>query len=74
MDTVEDENGALQSIRFINDEDFNFAFDIVDGLAKIKPDKLAMLHVDADKKARRFTFEDMSVCLPRGQLSPKHGH
>ena len=60
VDTVEDENGALQSIRFIDEDDFNFAFDIVDGLAKTKPDKLAMLHVDAGKNVRRFTFEDMS--------------
>ena len=40
-----DENGILKSIRFENEEKFNFAFDIVDKLAEKSPDKLAMLHV-----------------------------
>ena len=57
---VEDENGALQSISFKNKKKFNFAFDIVDELAKTKPDKLAMLHVNRDKVERRFSFEDIS--------------
>ncbi len=56
---VEDENGALLSLSFENEEQFNFAFDIVDGLAAKKPDKLAMLHIDHDKVERRFTFADM---------------
>ena len=55
-----DENGILQSIRFENQEKFNFAFDIVDKLAEKSPDKLAMLHVSRDKVERRFTFGDMS--------------
>ena len=58
---VEDENGFLKSISFQNTERFNFAFDIVDGLAAKNPDKLAMLHVDTDGVTeRRFTFGDMS--------------
>ncbi|MCL1828998.1 MAG: AMP-binding protein [Oscillospiraceae bacterium] len=58
--TVEDERGALQSISFVNENSFNFAFDIVDALAAAKPEKLAMLHISGDKTERRFTFEDMS--------------
>ncbi len=58
---VEDENGFLQSISFQNTERFNFAFDIVDGLAQKDPDKLAMVHLATDGVTeRRFTFGDMS--------------
>ncbi len=54
-----DANGALQKIDFINDDQFNFAFDIVDGLAAKKPDDLAMIHLDANKVEHKFTFADM---------------
>ena len=60
IDVTEDEKGALQSISFRNDDKFNFAFDVVDEMAKREPHKLAMLHLDKNKKERRFTFEDMS--------------
>ena len=59
VSTVEDAQGALQSINFRNEDRFNFAFDIVDAIAKREPDKVAMVHVDKDKNARRFTFNDM---------------
>ncbi len=58
--TREDARGALESISFENAERFNFAFDIVDEIAKKTPDKLALLHVDKDGTERRFTFADMS--------------
>ena len=57
--TVEDENGLLKSIDFENEESFNFAFDVVDAIAKKDPDKLAMLHLDKNKVERRFSFNDM---------------
>ena len=57
---VEDENGALQSISFKDQDEFNFAFDVVDEVAAKTPDKLAMLHVDREKTVRRFTFADIS--------------
>ncbi|MBQ7549052.1 MAG: AMP-binding protein [Clostridia bacterium] len=56
---VEDEKGALVSLRYENEDKFNFAFDIVDGLGKKLPDKTAMLHLDVNKNERRFTFKDM---------------
>lgn len=58
-DTELDENGVLKSIKFKNEEDFNFAFDVVDGLAEKCPDKTAMLHVSREKEVRNFTFGDM---------------
>ena len=57
--TVEDESGALQSISFENTETFNFGFDVVDEVAELYPDKLAMIHLDKFKNERRFSFLDM---------------
>ena len=53
------ENGKLTRIQFQNEEQFNFAFDIVDELGRNKPEKLAMLHISEDGTERRFTFQDM---------------
>ena len=59
IDTEEDENGTPVSIKFKNTEKFNFAFDILDGIAKREPEKLAMLHISEDFTERRFTFNDI---------------
>ena len=55
----EDEMGALQGIDFAGAEEYNFAFDTVDAIARREPDKLAMVHVDNDMVERRFTFKDI---------------
>lgn len=60
IEVEEDENGYLQDIRFTNDENFNFAYDVVDKMAKKNPDKVAMVHVSKEGKERSFTFYDMS--------------
>ena len=59
IDVVENEKGTPTSIKFKNTENFNFAFDLVDELAKKEPEKLAMLHISKDKTERRFTFTDI---------------
>ncbi|MBR2811337.1 MAG: AMP-binding protein [Solobacterium sp.] len=59
VDCVEDEYGALKEISFKNEDKFNFAFDVVDAIAKKDPDKLAMIHISNDLTERRFTFRDM---------------
>ena len=56
---VEKEDGSLERLEFRNEDKFNFAFDIVDGLARREPDKLAMVHVANDGTERRFTFKDV---------------
>ncbi|MCQ2448991.1 MAG: AMP-binding protein [Clostridia bacterium] len=56
---TEDENGAPVKIEFTNENQFNFAFDVVDKIAKRDPQKLAMLHIAKDHTERRFTFDDM---------------
>ena len=60
IDVVEGEDGSLQKITFKNTEKFNFAFDVVDAIARRKPSKLALLHVDRDGAERYFTFNDIS--------------
>ena len=60
--TAKDEDGRLLDISFINDDKFNFAFDIVDELGKTRPDKVATLHIAKDGTTeRRITFRDMMV-------------
>ncbi len=58
IETVEDENGSLESISFKNEDKFNFAFDIIDGIADRKPEKVAMVHLSKDHTERKFTFND----------------
>ena len=55
--TVED--SKLTKVTFQNEEQFNFAFDVVDKLGTDKPEKLAMLHIAGDMTERRFTFRDL---------------
>ena len=59
INTETDENGTPTKITFKNTDKFNFAFDLVDGLADREPEKLAMLHISREKVERRFTFKDM---------------
>ena len=59
IDVETDSEGTPTSIKFKNADKFNFAFDLVDALAKREPEKLAMLHISRDKTERRFTFADI---------------
>ena len=59
IDVVKNKNGTPVKITFKNHDRFNFAFDIMDEIAKKDPDKLAMLHVSREKEERRFTFNDV---------------
>ena len=59
VETQTDENGLLTSIKFKNEDKFNFAFDIVDAISKREADKLAMIHIDKNGVERRFTFRQM---------------
>jgi len=58
--TKHDKDGVLSGVAFYDEENFNFAYDIVDAIARKDPDKLAMLHISKDGTERRFTFKDMS--------------
>lgn len=54
-----DSKGMMTGVEFFNEEDFNFGFDIVDGLAEKCPDKLALLHVSNEFEENRFTYADI---------------
>ena len=54
-----DENGILSGVQFVNEDKFNFAYDIVDAMAEKCPDKTAMIYVDVDHNERKFTFKDI---------------
>ena len=56
---TEDAKGSLLKVDFKNTGTFNFGFDVVDALAEKYPEKLAMIHLDAQKTEHRFTFLDM---------------
>lgn len=57
--TETDEDGALKKISFMNEETFNFGFDIVDALAKKVPDKTALLYISEEMEEKKFTFADI---------------
>ena len=55
----EDEKGALTGMSFTGADEYNFAFDTVDAIARREPDKLAMVHIANDMTERRFTFKNI---------------
>ncbi len=57
--TQEDKEGRIEKISFVNEDKFNFAFDIVDTLGRKYPNKTAMVHIDTDMTERIFTFKDI---------------
>ena len=59
LQVQEDDRGAMTGITFQGTDEFNFAFDTVDAIARREPEKLAMVHVANDMTERRFTFKDM---------------
>lgn len=56
-----DKAGRLLSLDFHPEPNFNFAYDVVDGIAAKSPRKTAMLWLSKHKEERIFTFEDMKV-------------
>ena len=59
IQTTEDERGALQNIKFMDEDSYNFAFDTVDAIARREPEKLAMVHIANDMTERRVTFKEI---------------
>lgn len=53
------EEGVLTGVNFHNQEQFNFAFDVVDAMAEKCPDKTALVYVDVDHNEKRFTFKEI---------------
>lgn len=60
VETTVDDKGIVNSVVYKNDDRFNFAFDIVDEMARKSPSKTAMVHLTKEKEVRRFTFDEIS--------------
>ena len=54
-----DKDGNVVSIETSFDDNFNFAYDVIDKFAEECPDKLAMVHRSMDGRDTRFTFGDL---------------
>lgn len=52
---------AQLNYKITYNDDFNFAYDVIDVLGTEKPDKLAMIWVSKDNEEKRFTFRDMML-------------
>lgn len=52
---------AQKNYKLTWNDDFNFAYDVIDVLGTEKPDKLAMIWVSNDGEEKRFTFRDMML-------------
>lgn len=54
------ERGHLENIEILPPEGFNFAYDVVDALAKKSPDKTALIHLTNKKKESKLSFSEVS--------------
>ena len=50
----------LKNFKLTYPKDFNFAYDVLDELAKTQPDNLCMLWISNELEEKRFTFADMA--------------
>jgi len=64
-DETLDENGNLKSIRIRYPENFNFAYDVLDELAKKSPDATALIWLDHHHNRRDFNFAQISEASKR---------
>ena len=54
-----DENGILNKFELDLPDNFNFSYDVIDELAEIAPDKVAMLWVNEAGDEQSFTYKDL---------------
>jgi acetyl-CoA synthetase len=59
VNEIYDENGLLKDYSLNVPENFNFAYDIVDEIAKQEPDKKALIWCNPKGEERTFTFADI---------------
>lgn len=55
-----DENGNLLDFELDFPENYNFGYDVVDKMAKLAPDDIAVVWTNPDKEEKTFTFADIS--------------
>lgn len=59
--TIEESNNEIRKVEFSNANDFNFAFHIIDEIAKKEPDKIAMIYVSQLFEEKRITYKDLML-------------
>ncbi|MCH3995135.1 AMP-binding protein [Prevotella cerevisiae] len=55
------EEDFKKHLKFIIPENFNFAYDVMDEWARVKPDKLALLWTNEKGKEVRSTYKDLKI-------------
>ena len=55
-----DENGVLNKFDVHCPDNFNFAYDVVDKIAELEPNRRAMVWTNEQGEERIFSFSDMS--------------
>lgn len=55
-----DERGVLSRFELNCPDNFNFGYDVIDGLAALAPDKLALLWCNPEGEEHSFTYADLS--------------
>lgn len=55
-----DENGNLLDFELDFPENYNFGYDVVDKMAELAPDDIAVVWTNPDKEEKTFTFADIS--------------
>ncbi len=56
-----DDEGRLTGFSVKYPENYNFGYDVVDAMAELEPEKLALCWCNADGDERNFTFADIST-------------
>ncbi len=59
VDEILDQNGQIESFKLKTPEEFNFAFDIIDEIARIEPERRAMTWCNDRGEEQEFTFGEM---------------
>ena len=55
-----DDKGRLLKFELDLKDNFNFSYDVIDEIAKIEPDKLAIHWVNENGEEHKFTFKELS--------------
>lgn len=56
-----DEQGILTNLEIECEDTFNYAYDVVDEIAKATPDRVALVWCDKNGEERTFTFQELST-------------
>ncbi len=55
-----DENGVLCKFEPTPDQNYNFAYDVIDELARLEPNKVCLFWINDEGEEHKFTFKEVS--------------